>query len=141
MTSLTKHINSSHGFSLIELILVITVGGLAFTMMAVYFSTAMTDSAEPVIRRDQSMSLTETAERISAHYREDTGADLNIIRTGLNTDPDQYGNDYTVETNEFITFTNGNDVPISGGDPEDVLKVRIRHNQTNETLTLVFTRH
>ena len=140
MNGRLKSLKNSKGFSLIEVIVVITVASVLFAMMFSYFGTSILDSAEPVIRLNQTLTLTQTAEQITAHYRQDPTADLNILKANLTNNPSQYGEDYSIETNEFIKFISRNDVPVTGGDPENILKVKIRQDDTHETITLLFTK-
>ncbi len=140
MTPASHRLNN-RGFSLIEVIVVLTVASVMFTMMFVYLSRSMTDSALPVTNLAASLDLTLACERLTAHYRQDTTADLNILKTNLDANPGQYGSGFTVVTNQFIKFVGSNDTPISGSDPENILKIKLRQDQTNETLTLLFTQH
>ena len=135
-----KSVKDSKGFSLIEVIVVITVASVMFAMMFAYFGTPILDSAQPVIRLSQTLSLTQTAERITAHYKQDPTADLNILKANLTSNPSQYGQDYSIVINEFIKFFGNNDIPINNPDPENILKVKIRQDQTHETITLLFTK-
>ena len=132
------------GFSLIEVIVVLTVASVMFTMMFVYLSRSMLDSTLPVTNLVKSLELTQTAERLTAHYREDT-ADLDTIKANLKDNPSLYGTGFSVDTNTFIIFTpGGNDLYITDNESDEnkkILKIKIRQDQTNETLTLLFTRH
>ena len=129
---------NSRGFSLIEVIIIITVSAIAFAAMFTYFGTFITDSAAPIHRLAGSMELKETAERITEAYRQDTTADLNLLKNSLTTSPSQFGSNFTVVFNGFVKFASQNDTAIVSPDPEDLLKVKIQHATTNETLTLLF---
>jgi hypothetical protein len=100
----------------------------------------MTNSALPIHRLSHAMELKQIAERITEAYQQDPGADLNVLKNSLATTPEVYGQIYTVVINEFIKFVSQGDVLALSGDPEDLLKVQIQHNDTNETLTLLFAR-
>ena len=131
-------LKNPQGFSLIEVILVLTISSVVFAMMFSFFGTTILDSSQPVIQLGKSLALNQTAEKITARYRQDSTADLNLLKTSLNTTPSLYGLDYSVLFNEFIKFVSGNDTLIAGGDPETLLKVKIRQDQTHETITLLF---
>ena len=135
-----KSLQNSEGFSLIEIIITITVTSALFAMMFAYFGTSVKESSQPVNKLNQTFGLTQTAERITAHYRQDTSADLNILKENLTKMPTLYGEDYSVVTNEFVKFDKGNDIPVTKKDLKNILKVKIRHDDTNETITLLFTR-
>ncbi len=133
----SEFINDSKGFSLIEIIIVITVASVLSAMMFSYFGTNIQDSARPVTRLNQSLALTETAERIAAYYKTNPG-DLEGLKNalgkiGASPPPAKFGKNYTVATNKFIELYNNKY-------PENILKVKIRQEQTNETITLLFTK-
>ena len=134
-------IGDDRGFSLIEIIMVIVVASVMFAMMFAYFNRSLSESALPVTRLNQSMDLTTVAERITEHYRQDQfqQATLTAIRNNLNIAPpnNPYGNNFAVVTNEFITFNNYNDGPAGGA--QNILKITIRHTQTDERLTLLLS--
>lgn len=135
-----KNASGSAGFSLIEVIAIIVILSLTYTVIVIYFGSSFTGSVLPVQRLSQSMELKEAAERITEYYLQDTSADLNGLKGSLDGSPASFGQNFTVEYNDFIKFISWNDTAISGGDPEDLLKVRIRHDTTNETITLLFLR-
>lgn len=128
------------GFTLIEVIVVIIILSIAYTIIATYFGSFYSGSSLPIHRLAQSMALQEAAERITEYYRQDTSADLNGLKNSLDASPGNYGQNFSVVHNDFVKFVARNDTPISGGDTEDLLKVKIRHDISNETITLLFSR-
>lgn len=126
----------SAGFTLVEVIVVFTLAGILFSMMLAYFSTNILDTARPVVQLNQALSLVETAERITAHYQSNK-TNLTILRNNLDNAPNDYGGNFTVVTNEYIDLSSYNDTVTA---VTDILKVKIRHTETNETLTLVFSK-
>lgn len=140
MNSNHTNLRNQKGFSLIEVILIITISAIAYTMMFQYFGTFITDSALPIHRLTQTMELKQTAERITQDYHENPAADLNILKTSLDNDPLLYGQNFTVLYNGFVKFVSRNDVGISDGETQDLLKVKIKQNDTNETITLLLAR-
>ena len=139
MNKKTSIFFSRHGFTLLEVIATMMMASILFSMVTVYFSYSIQQSALPVVQLNQSLALSQTAERITAHYRSDMTADLNILKNNLSVNPNQYGQDYTVVTSAFVKFQGGNDVPIADGDPQNLLKIKIREDHTHETITLLFT--
>ncbi len=133
-------LQNNKGFSLIEIIVTIIVASVAFTMIFKYFGSFITDSSAPIRRLNSAMELKQTAELIRENYHQDTSADLNSLKNNLSTNPSLYGQNFTVEYNQFIKFINQNDTPISVGDPENLLKIKIRHDKTNEAITLLLVR-
>ena len=133
-------LRDNKGFSLIEIIAIIIVASVAFTMMYTYFGSFITESSTPVHRLNNAMELKQTAELIMEHYHQNTSANLNFLKNNLSTNPYIYGRNFTVEYNQFVKFVNQNDTAITAGDPEDLLKIKIRHNKTNEAITLLLVR-
>ena len=133
-------LRNNKGFSLIEIIVIIIVASVAFTMIFKYFGPFITDSSAPVHRLNSAMELKQTAELIIENYHQNTSANLNFLKNNLSTNPYIYGQNFTVEYNQFVKFVNQNDTAIATGDPEDLLKIKIRHNKTNEAITLLLVR-
>ncbi len=131
---------NQEGFSLVEIIITITIASALFAMMFAYFNTSVYESSQPVTQLNRTFNLTRTAERITEHYRQDTSADLKIIKDNLAKKPGRYGKGYSVVTSEFVKFVKGNDTPAKKKDPKNVLKIQIRQDDTNETITLLFTK-
>ena len=140
------HRSCQKGFTLVEVIVALTVAGVAFAMMVQFFGSYMTDSSEPVRKLNASMSLKQVAERIYEDYNQNPTADLNLIRNKLTSTPEVYGSGYTVIENRFIRFSNFrdyNETYTSGSGTQHyysqrLLKVRIQHATTNEILTFLF---
>jgi type II secretory pathway pseudopilin PulG len=128
-------LKNSMGFSLIEIIVTITIASTLFAMMFAYFGSSIFESSKSVTRLNKTLGLTQTAERITAHYRMDPSADLSILQKNLAKNSSQYGQNYSIVLNQFIKFINYNDTPANS----NILKVKIRQDDTNETLTLLFT--
>ncbi len=133
-------IPNSKGFSLIEVIIIIIIASVAFTMIFKFFGSFVTDSSIPVHRLSHALELKQVAERITEPYRLDPTKSLSTKHWALNSFPQIYGENFTVIYNEFIKFAGYNDTELSMGDTEDMLKVKIKHNVTNETITLLFVR-
>ena len=136
-----RPLTDSKGFSLVEVIVVITVASVMFAMMFSYFGTAVLDSAQPVVRMNQTLALTQTAERITEHYKQNPTGFLNLffLKLTLNFFPFVYGQDFSVITNKFIKFVSYSDTTDTDWDPR-TLKVQILQDQTHETITLLFTK-
>ena len=133
-------LRNNKGFSLIEVIAIIIVASVASTMIYTYFGSFITESSTPVHRLNSAMELKQTAELIMENYHQNTSANLNFLKNNLSTNPYSYGQNFTVEYNQFVKFVNQNDTAITAGDPEDLLKIKIRHNKTNEAITLLLVR-
>ena len=143
MTCLIKKETQS-GFTLIEVIAVIVITAVLGTILFQYFGTSLTQSAVPVDRLKKALQLQKTLENITSDYENsnksttylDSALRNNIGAEG--TDQDNTYGKYHVVTNHFIKFVTQTEVPATGGDPKEILKVTIR-NDVDETLTVLFT--
>ena len=99
-------LRNNKGFSLIEIIAIIIVASVAFTMMYTYFGSLITDSSAPVHRLNSAMELKQTAELIMENYHQNTSANLNFLKNNLSTNPYIYGQNFIVEYNQFVKFVN-----------------------------------
>ena len=141
-------IRNQKGFNLIEVIIIIIVSSIAFAMIFPYFGTFITDSSAPIHRLNNALELQQTAERITAYYKynpeeeeEEEEEEDNLLiklQKSLINNPTAYGQNFSVEYNGFVKFVNKNDTAISNGDHENLLKIKIRHLITKETITLLF---
>lgn len=139
MNRLARTCSDQAGFSLLEVIAIIVIFSIAYTIMTIYFGSFAADSALPVRRLSQSMELKAAAERITEYYEQDPSADLNGLKNSLDASPADFGQNFSVVYNGFIKFDSRNDTAISEDDTEDLLKVKIRHDTTSETITLLFS--
>ncbi len=128
------------GFTLIEVIITIVVFALASSLFVNYFSSYISQSTTPVIRLNHAAQLQQAAQNITQAYLIDQTADLNVLRTALNNTPEAFGQNFNVQYNNFIKFIGNDDGPISSGDEENLLKVKIKHNITGETTVMLFTK-
>lgn len=135
-----KIFRQANGFTLIEIIITIIVSAVAFAMVYSYSGSYITDSSVPIHRLSHALELKQVAERITEHYKQDVSADLNGLKDNVTNNPGDYGQNYTVSYNGFVKFSSRNDTAITGGDPETILKITIRHSSTNEPITMMFVR-
>lgn len=78
--------NRTDGFTLIEVIVIITIGGLIAAMMVPFVGTALTNSAEPVNRVTDSFDVAQVIEKVFADYKgqlDRDALDLPTFKAGL----------------------------------------------------------
>lgn len=132
------------GFTLIEVIAVIIITAVLGAILFQYFGASLTQSAVPVDRLRKAFQLQKTLENMTADYENSTKSTTYLdstLRANIGaegTDQDNAYGKYHVVTNHFIKFVTQTEVPATGGDPKEILKVTIR-NDVDETLTVLFT--
>ncbi|MFC1579633.1 type II secretion system protein [Thermodesulfobacteriota bacterium] len=136
--------NGQHGFSLLEIIAVITVVAVLGALMFQIFGDSFTKSSEPIDRLKKALQLQQTMENITDDYEGSakTSAFLNTtLRVNIGpegTDQNNAYGQYRVVVNRFIKFVGQTEADIVPGDPRENLKVTIR-NDVGEILTTLFT--
>ncbi len=92
------------GFTLIEIIVTLTIAAILATFLVSFMGTAVTKSGEPVVRTKQLYELQQVMENIKATYytmadATDALTRLQVFATGASgaTTSQNYGN-YTVDT-------------------------------------------
>jgi len=131
---------SQRGFTLIEIIMAIVLFSFVSTMFITFHTNYISQSAVPIVRLSHAAQLQQTTQNISEYYLQDPTKDLNILKTLLSSSPEDFGGNFTVQYNNFIKFVSNNDTSISSGDPEELLKIKIEHNDTRESIVLIFAK-
>ena len=131
---------ASDGFTLIEIIVTVVVGAVLGALIVPFLSKALTASSEPIQRLSSAMDLKLVVENIIEKYEQDP-TDLASLKSAIgaedSTQNNSYGS-YEVVSNRYIKFSGYNDTTITGGDPENLLKVTVRSTDTGETVTTLF---
>jgi len=128
------------GFTLIEIILTIIVGGILAALVVQFMGTSMVRSTEPVTMVQEAFSLSGIMEKITADYKDLLETDPTPLATlktsvgGEGTSQDNKYGKYWVDHNHYITF-DGSGNEVAGGN--NILKVTI--TKANQTLTALFT--
>ena len=136
--------NGQEGFSLLEIIAVLTVVAVLGALMFQLFGDSFTKSSEPIDRLKKALQLQQTMENITEDYESssktsaflDTALRVNIGPEG--TDQNNAYGQYHVVNNRFIKFVGQTEANIALGDPRENLKVTLR-NDVGEILTTLFT--
>ena len=141
MNSLT---GKSSGFTLLEVIITLTVGALLMAVIIPYLGTSVTKSSEPLTNLRNTLLIYQTMENMTADYRSqkaDNSLDLVALQSGIggegNDESNDFG-DYHVVENRFILF-DGADQETAAGGTEHILKVTIRPLTFGATFTTLFS--
>jgi prepilin-type N-terminal cleavage/methylation domain-containing protein len=123
------------GFTLIEVIVTLTIVAVVAAMLLPYLSKTFAHSGDTVVNLNDMYALQEVMENIIADYAESSNDAARIwIRVGGAGEHDNQYGQYEVVTRQYMTFNNGSEV---SGTASNVLKVTIR-NTRGETLTRLF---
>jgi len=127
------------GFTLLEIIVTLTVASVLGTVIFLYMNTSLTRSTEPIARIQKTYSLNQIVEQITADYKKLLDTDSNPLATLQGRIAGNTYGQYTQQT-AFITFSG----PVSGlyseitNSGDRILKVAITLN--NQTITVLFTK-
>jgi len=128
--------NRQAGFTLIEIIVTLTLGAVLGAMLVPFLSTALTKSGMPAVRLKETLILQATMENITADYRQRVlygPAALTVLQAAIGAEGSAQNNgygSYQVVANTFIDFVNEAEVADTvGTPPQDTLKVTIRDSQ------------
>ncbi|MCK5516929.1 MAG: type II secretion system protein [Desulfobulbaceae bacterium] len=134
----------SPGFTLLEVIITLTVGALLMAVVIPYLGTSVTKSSEPLANLRNTLQIYQTMENMTADYRSekaDNSLDLVALQSsigGEGTDRNNDYGDYHVVENLFILF-DGADQESAAGGTQHILKVTIRPLTFGATFTTLFT--
>jgi prepilin-type N-terminal cleavage/methylation domain-containing protein len=132
------------GFTLLEIIVTLTVASVLGTIIFLYMNTSLTRSTEPVTRIQKTYSLNQIAEQITADYKKLKGIngdyDLATLQTNIQNGNDDsktpYYGEYSQST-KWLQFDSARD-ELPGDNGDRILKVAITSN--NQTITVLFTK-
>lgn len=135
---------SERGFTLIEVIIVLTLAALLGTFIYSFFGKSYIESMKAGSNLAKSQEIQKVMENIISDFKKTYTANLAGLQTkvGLPENSDMtntYGN-YKVIDNHFIKFVDagGGNWSEAVGAITDLLKVTIK-NELGETLTIVFS--
>ncbi len=131
--------SSESGFTLIEIIVTLTVSAILSVMLVQFMGTSMSRSAEPIVSMQEGMALQSIFESMNADYKQLLLTDntpLLAFKTRVET-AGYYGT-YALTDSKYILF-DGSQVEVPCNTPDcRILKVTI--SMGDHSLTSLFTR-
>ncbi len=135
-----------YGFTLIEVIVTLTIAAIVGSMLYAFMGSSVTKSSLPISRLQVSFTLQQIMENIPADYPKNSSFDLVGLQAAIGGEGTSQNNSYgqcpgslctpyTVVENHFIRFDSNQEQ--SGSPTDNLLKVTIR-NSNSETLTKIF---
>ncbi|MCF6291257.1 MAG: type II secretion system GspH family protein [Desulfobacterales bacterium] len=126
-------IDGKRGFTLLEFIVVLLVGGIMTAMVFPYFGKTMSESSTPIFQVQNTFGLAGVLENVTAEYNssDKSSTALASLQNKINNGSFNQG-DFSV-TAEFIT------VDSSNGNEPLTLKVTAADQVSNEQLWVLFT--
>jgi prepilin-type N-terminal cleavage/methylation domain-containing protein len=135
---------SRNGFTLIEVIITLTVAALLMAVVLPYLGTTLLRSSEPLINLQNTLSTYQAMENMTADYRNlkvTKSLDLTTFQGGIGaegTDRNNAYGTYHVVENRFIIF-DGSNQETAAGTEQHTLKVTIRPQAPGAFFTTLFT--
>jgi prepilin-type N-terminal cleavage/methylation domain-containing protein len=140
----TNRVTTSRGFTLIEVIITLTVAALLMAVVLPYLGTSLLRSSEPLINLQNTLAIYQTMENMTADYRNlktTKSLDLAAFQNGIGgegTDVNNTYGGYHVVENRFIIF-DGSDQETTAGTEQHTLKVTVRPQVPGASFTTLFT--
>ncbi len=127
------------GFTLVEIIVTLTVTAILSVMLVQFMGTSISRSAEPIVSMKEGMTLQSIFESMNADYKQlllTEPTPLEIFKTRVET-AGLYGT-YALTDSKYVLF-DGNQVEVPCNTPDcRILKVTI--SMGDHSLTSLFTR-
>jgi len=133
MTSLL--FRNQRGFTLLEIVVTLTVAAVLGTIIVLYMDTSLTRSVEPITLIQKTFALNQVIEQVTADYNTLLDTDNNPLSTLKNNieNTTNYGQDSGQA--DFITFSGFTESSNEGD--RRILKAVITLD--NRSITLLFT--
>lgn len=143
-------INGRGGFTLLEVIVTMTVAAILGTILVSFMGSSLTGSVTPLLRVQNAGTLSQVFENITADYNklnaDDVGNNTSVALSTLNTNIDTgnniasspYYGPYTIVYKNYISFDGGGNQVVDSSGNNKVLKVTLR--QGDQTITTLFTK-
>lgn len=132
-------LSDQSGFTLIEIIVTLTITAILSVMLVQFMGTSMSRSAEPIVSMQEGMALHSIFESMNADYKQlllTENTPLERFKTKVET-AGLYGT-YALTDSKYILF-DGNQVEVPCNTPDcRILKVTISIG--DHSLTSLFTR-
>jgi prepilin-type N-terminal cleavage/methylation domain-containing protein len=126
------------GFTLIEIIVTLTVAGILSVMLMQFMGTSISRSAEPILSIKEGKALQGVFENMNADYKQLLLTGISPLATFKNRVETGYYGTYTLTESEYILFdASQEEAPCSTPDCK-LLKVTI--SMGDHSLTSLFAR-
>lgn len=129
------------GFTLLEVIVTLTVAAILGTILVMFMGKSVLSSVFPVTRVQQEYTLNQTMENINSDYRKlllEAADPLGTLQSRINTA--YYGTTFSVDDNDFITFTTSGTSRNEVSSPGDRRILKVSLSSGDHTLTTLFTK-
>jgi len=143
MTATRPSSKHQKGFTLVEILVTLTVAAILGAILFQFLGSSMTQSATPIVLAKQGYRLNRIMEKMASDYKKLLVTDTDPLATfkthvdnGNNIASTPYFGDYAIQTS-YIVLTGGVEAPDASGD-DRVLKVTLTVDR--QSLTVLFTR-
>jgi prepilin-type N-terminal cleavage/methylation domain-containing protein len=150
--NILKRMKNNGGFTLIEVIITLTVAAILGTILVTFMGSTLTGSVSPLLRVQNSNIVGQAMENITADYNklnwDDIGASTTVALSTLKTHVQNgnvstntpYFGAYTIVYNDYVTLnSNGATAPIADTTGNN-WTLRVSITQESQTLTTLFTK-
>ncbi|PIE67657.1 MAG: hypothetical protein CSA23_02455 [Deltaproteobacteria bacterium] len=138
---MTPQRTGSCGFTLVEIIVTLTVSSILVVLLLQFLGTSVSRSAQPLEAFRQEMVLQSLMENMNADYKHLLLTDMTPLDTfKARVECNHYGS-YTVLTSAFITFndTTHTEIPCNPT-PNDCKVLKIAIASGDHSMTALFSR-
>ncbi len=128
-------IDGKRGFTLLEFIVVLLVGGIMAAMVFPYFGKNLTESSAPIFQVQNALGLAMVLENVTARYNrsDKSSAALDILLDDINNKNLFNQGDFTVTAADNFT------VDSSNSNQPRTLKVTVTNQVNNQQLWMLLT--
>ena len=140
-------VSNQKGLTILEIIVTIVIAAILGTVLVQVMSTSLTQSSVPITLVQNTYSITQIIEEMTADYEELYDEYLkeydistlytNILNGNVGTSTPFYGS-YSLDEIKYIKFNASNIQEDDGTGDNNILKVSISSN--NQSLTVLFTK-
>ncbi len=141
ITKLHSIIND-RGLTILEIIVTIVIAAILGTVLVQVMSTSLTRSSVPITLLQNTYSISQIIEEMTADYEELYDEylkeyDISTLKTYIETNSPNYGT-YSVDEIKYIKFDASNIQEDDGTGDNNILKATISLN--NQSITVLFTK-
>ena len=124
------------GFTLIEIIITLTVAAILSVMLVQFMGTSISRSTEPTVSVQEGMALQGIFENMNADYKHLLLTDTSPLDTFKNRVAAGFYGTYTVDANDYIKFENNSETACD----TDCRLLKVTISMGDHSLTSLFAR-